>query len=252
MYKAILVDDDEFVLKGFQQKISWESLDVKLMATAKNGSDALTLVTELKPDILITDIRMPIMDGMALLEALRENGSKVKVIIISGYGEFELAQKALRLNAAEYLLKPTSKEDVEAALKKIVSDIKLEDQERSEKSINEIGSSDSGVVSLVKDYVQSNYHQSIYLKDISKLIFLSENYLSTLFKKGTGVTFKEYLISVRMKKAKAFLAKPGLKIYEVAGLVGYESNEYFSNIFKETFGLTPKEYRSNCMKGVKR
>ncbi len=108
MYKLLLVDDEEEVRKGILQKIEWETYGFEIAGEAENGKDALEIAERTIPDIVITDIKMPFMDGLTLSELLKEKISTVRIIILTGFDEFEYAQKAVRLNLAEYVLKPVS------------------------------------------------------------------------------------------------------------------------------------------------
>ena len=112
MYKMIIVDDDLHVLKGFERKIDWHGLGIEIVGTASDGEEALGLIDELNPDIVMTDIKMPIMDGIELIKEIDRRQIPVKVVILSGFNEFEFAKQAIKYNAVEYLLKPTSKEEV--------------------------------------------------------------------------------------------------------------------------------------------
>lgn len=126
MYKVLLVDDETIVLDGLKRRIHWESLNLEIVGTATDGLDAIRKIEQLKPDIVITDIIMPIMDGIKLIETIRELELPVKIIILSGHDEFSYAQKAIRLGAIEYQLKPVSSEEIESSLKKTIEQLTLE------------------------------------------------------------------------------------------------------------------------------
>jgi len=126
MYKVLLVDDETIVLDGLKRRIHWKSLNLEIVGTATDGLDAIRKIEQLKPDIVITDIIMPIMDGIKLIETIRELELPVKIIILSGHDEFSYAQKAIRLGAIEYQLKPVSSEEIESSLKKTIEQLTLE------------------------------------------------------------------------------------------------------------------------------
>ncbi|MGV8981778.1 response regulator [Clostridium sp.] len=118
MYKLILVDDEEEVRKGIIQKIKWEQYGFNLVGEAENGRDALEMVEKFTPDVVITDIKMPFMDGLQLSEELKKRFPIIKIIILTGFDKFEYAQKAVNLNVVEYALKPIcSKEFIEVLLR---------------------------------------------------------------------------------------------------------------------------------------
>lgn len=119
MYKLIIVDDEEEVRKGVLRKIDWQGCGFEIAGEAENGREVLEIAEKCMPDVVLTDIKMPFMDGLKLSEHLREKFPTVKIIILTGFDEFEYAQKALRLNAVEYILKPISAQELTDVLNKV-------------------------------------------------------------------------------------------------------------------------------------
>lgn len=134
MYKVMLVDDEEIVIEGLKKKIDWQSLQLEVAGVAQDGLEALKIIEETTPDILITDVIMPVMDGLKLIETIKAMGKNIKTIILSGHDEFSYAQKALKLGASEYQLKPISVEELEELLERIITKINEERQEEQVKS----------------------------------------------------------------------------------------------------------------------
>ncbi|HEX2926692.1 MAG TPA: response regulator, partial [Ruminiclostridium sp.] len=130
MYKVFLVDDEIIVRQGIRNCIIWEKTDFVLSGEAPDGEFALPLIQEIKPDILITDIKMPFMDGLQLSQIIRKNMPWVKIIILSGHDEFSFAREAIRIGVTEYLLKPATSEDLFESLKKVAAQIENEKKER--------------------------------------------------------------------------------------------------------------------------
>ncbi|SER50635.1 two-component system, response regulator YesN [Gracilibacillus ureilyticus] len=119
MLKVFLVDDDVFVRKGIQTLIDWESYGFEVCGEADNGEDALELIHQLHPDLVVTDIRMPVLDGLALIErVMDELLQPPSFIVISGYNDFEYAQRALRFGVQDFLLKPVDQEEIHDTLKR--------------------------------------------------------------------------------------------------------------------------------------
>lgn len=133
---AMLVDDEDFVLEGLRDAIEWESYGIELAETANNGAEALErlAVSEAPIDILITDIKMPVMDGLQLIETLHSNQYPCKMLVLTGHEEFEFAKKAIRFGIFDYLLKPVEIESIHEALLRLSETIR-EEKERSEISI---------------------------------------------------------------------------------------------------------------------
>lgn len=119
LYRILLVDDEEEVRKGIIRKIDWEHLGFQMAGDAENGEDALEKIEQLKPDVVMTDIRMPYMDGLTLAGRIRQKYPSMKVLIFSGYDDFEYAQQAIKLNVTEYILKPVNVEELTAILNRV-------------------------------------------------------------------------------------------------------------------------------------
>lgn len=131
MYSVFLVDDEPIVLEGIRSKIEWESSGFTFCGEATDGEIALSMISELKPDILITDIKMPFMDGLQLSAAIKKTQPWIKIIILSGHDEFDFAKKAISIGIEDYLLKPFTADEVLTALKKAAASI---DKERTQLS----------------------------------------------------------------------------------------------------------------------
>ena len=137
LYRVMLVDDEEDVRQAIARKINWEEIGFQVVASAENGQEALELAERLHPDVVMTDIKMPFMDGLTLGRALKKRLKNIKVIIFSGFDEFEYAKEAIKLEAEEYLLKPLNAEELEAVFKRIRENLDREiDQKRNESRLN--------------------------------------------------------------------------------------------------------------------
>lgn len=261
MYKLILVEDNLELIEGIKTSIDWDKNEIEICGVAKNGILGLQLVQDMLPDIIITDIKMPLMDGLDLLKNLKENGIITKNIVLSGYDDFSYAQKALRYDAVDYLLKPCKPEEILKAVLKAVTIIKKE--RFSESIINSYKSSLSSVdfspaknelevndnkkagalIAAAKNYIKSNYNKELNLQNVSEHIYISSAYLSKLFKDEIDINFVDYVNKFRIQKSMEFLKNVKYKNYEVAALVGYNDEKYFYQMFKKYTGITPNEYR---------
>ncbi|MBA2943493.1 response regulator [Paenibacillus sp. CGMCC 1.16610] len=126
MYKLILVDDEEDVREGVVREVDWEAIGFEVIEKAENGREALEMVERLQPDVVVTDIQMPFMNGLQLAEAIRERFPTIKLIILTGHDEFEYAQRAIKLHIDEYVLKPFSAQELINALLKVKGQIQEE------------------------------------------------------------------------------------------------------------------------------
>ncbi len=117
MYKVILVDDEKQITDGLSKMIRWPELGYEVVATARNGMEAIPLIKSIKPDLVVTDVRMPEMDGLKMLELVRRHISQdVEFIILSGFSDFQYARKAMQFNVRSYILKPIDESELYGAL----------------------------------------------------------------------------------------------------------------------------------------
>lgn len=119
MYRTIVVDDEQSAKRSLRKIIEMEQLPFDVVSEADNGREALVQVQELAPDLVITDIRMPVMDGLALCSRIREQDLQLEIVMISGFSQFEYAQQAIRYGVADFLLKPIDSDQVAGTLKRI-------------------------------------------------------------------------------------------------------------------------------------
>lgn len=138
MYQVLLVDDEPVILRNISKVIDWEKFGFSICATAECGEEACRLLKEYRPNLVITDVMMPQMNGIELAEFIGENYPKTEVIIISGYDEFDFARSAMRAGVMEYIMKPTKKEELEQALQKVYERIQRKaDLERNIRELRE-------------------------------------------------------------------------------------------------------------------
>ena len=134
LYRIILVDDEEEVRKSIIRKIDWEEAGFFVAGDAENGEDALEKIEALEPDVVLTDIRMPYMDGLTLAERIRQKYPSMKIVIFSGFDDFEYAKQAIKLNVTEYILKPVNVEELTAILKRIK--VNLDQEIEQKRNVN--------------------------------------------------------------------------------------------------------------------
>ncbi|MFA9377043.1 MAG: response regulator [Lachnotalea sp.] len=138
MYKVLLVDDEALIREAISENIKWEELGYKFLGACENGKEAIKKINEEVPDLLITDICMPYVDGMELTKYMYENYPITKVIIVSGYDEFEYAKKAVKYKVLEYVLKPVTAYELTELLDKIKKDFDMEsDKNKNLKKMQE-------------------------------------------------------------------------------------------------------------------
>ncbi len=250
MTSVMIVDDEKLVRMGIKEETDWDLIGCEVVAEASNGEEALQLADETRPDLVISDIRMPRMDGIELAGKLLEKYPSTKVIFLTAYNEFEYARKAVRIGVSDYILKPFQDGELEASVQRL-----LHLHPNAPASVKEL---EETLVPLIhKDAVSNRYVQTAiaYIEDhfsdpdfsIGKLadsIGVSNGHISRLFKSELGLGINNYLTRYRIRKAMDYLKDVQMKVYEVAELTGYQDIAYFSNTFKKLVGRSPSDYQS--------
>ena len=235
MYKVVVVEDEEIARKGIIFTINWDALNCMIAGEAANGEEGAEVIRRLSPDIIVTDLKMPRMDGVEMIAKLREQGNRAKFIILTAYGDFKYAQSAVKLGVSDYLLKPLKDGDLEQAVTRIIDQLEEGDRLRQKEE------EETPIFRFNADRKAKNKYVEQAIKQIREQI--SEGYLSRVFKKETDYTFTTYLSYYRMKVAMELLKEGNLKVYEVADAAGYSDTAYFSAQFKKIVGIAPSEYQ---------
>ena len=182
MYSVFAVDDEPIVLEGIRSKIDWEGSGFTFAGEASDGEIALSMLHELKPDILITDIKMPFMDGLQLAQAIKQTQPWIKIIILSGHDEFDYAKKAISIGIEDYLLKPFTSSELLESLKKTADRIDTERKQLSDISkLREELKSNTALVK--KEFLNNLVHGSEEMSSvIQKSSELGINLISRYYK----------------------------------------------------------------------
>ena len=236
--KILIIDDEPKIRNGLSNLLTrregWE-----VAGAYENAADALKYLAVNQVDVMITDIKMPEISGLELIARIRERDKKTAIIILSGYSNFQFAQRAIELGVSRYLTKPTNPRELICVLEE--TEKKLGGKQEKEKDSGKIPNL---FVQKAADYIKLNYSEKISIKEIADQLYLSPNYLSELFKKHTGKTISEYLTDYRLEKVCQLLDHAEYRVGDVSGMVGIHDGRYFSNMFKKKYGMTPTEYRN--------
>lgn len=240
MKKVVVVEDEELVRRGIVMAVDWESVDCAVAGEASNGQDGLAVIRRVKPEVIVTDVKMPLMDGLEMVRRLREEGNDAIVIFLTAYSDFVYAQTAVKLGVSDYLLKPFRDGELEEAVRRLL------ERAPAVPAASGADSKKSKYVAMAVEYMERNYgREDMSLGTVAEYLGLSEGYLSQIFKRETGVTPNSYLTRVRMNAAKELLRDCRSKVYQVAEQVGYRDITYFSSTFKKTVGMSPSEFQKS-------
>ena len=235
-----MIDDEQTSFEIVKATIDWASMGISL-EYAESANEAMEMIKADIPDIILTDIMMPGMDGFELIEWIKANSYNCEVIILTAYGTFEYARKALDYGVTGYLLKPINEAELKELINKAIYNISQNSKQADH--INAVNY--SLPVRLACEYIEKNFQENINLNKISNYVSLSKNYFCNIFKKETGITIWDYLIRIRMEEAKKMLLETEQKTYEISERVGYDDPSYFGRLFKKYTGFTPIEFRDS-------
>lgn len=246
-YTVIIVDDEKLIARNIAKNIPRANENFEVIATFNNGLDAFHAIREQLPDVVITDIMMPEMNGMELTKELSKEYPYIKCIIISGYNDFKYAQSALRYNVKDYLLKPINLEELKLTLANIEKKF-LTARIDFESDLIQYQKKPEEIVSLVKEYVHNNYSAQIDLSTLAVSFGFSLSWLTKLFIKYANITPSKYIREYRMNIAKLLLRDFDLTISSISQKTGFLDQFHFSKTFKQVTGSSPSEYRTELIK----
>lgn len=248
--KIIIVEDEEIIRRGLVHTMDWLSMGAMVIGDGENGKDGLEKILELRPDVVMTDIKMPLMDGFEMLERAKKVYDFYSIILTS-YQEFDYAKKAISLNATDYLLKPVTEEELRQTLEKIQERMVLEKTKNEEMGIKlrqdfEQFMGDNQTknyyVQFALEKLMENYREKISIENIALELGVSASYLSRKFKQITKRTYLEVLNEYRIIQAVKLLGEGRYRVSEVAEKTGFSDYKHFYSVFKKYTGMTPTEY----------
>ncbi len=278
MYKVLIVDDEPIICEGLKRSVRWADFNCEVAGTASNGLEGLEQMKKLKPDILISDISMNNMDGLAMVAAIRSEYPDVEVCLLTGYRNFEYAQQAIKLGVTRFLLKPSKMDEIEEAITAMTDNLRSngnlgaqiidrlwdmrqeqdrylyelfiagrpQEKEDGTGKENRVRGSEANGFVLKKAlvYILENFTQKLSLSDVADQCYVSSWHLSKLLNQYTGRGFFEIINLIRLDHAKQLLAETGRKVQDISNAVGFQDVAHFSRIFKTYVGCSPKEYRT--------
>lgn len=229
----LLVDDDRISNDILAEYIKPHLHYIDEVICAYDGVEAFDIVISVKPSIIVTDIKMPNVTGIDLIKKIRSiEKYNPYIIIVSGYSDFVYTRDAMQLNVTDYILKPVDQEEL---IDKINDCISKEDtQEKAE---------DEDIIETLKLYISDHLDESLTLVDIADKYHYNAAYLGRMLKKSTGCTFNEYLLKLRVIKAKSLLINTNDTIKSISSTIGFKDAEYFTKRFKKATKMTPSQYR---------
>lgn len=269
--KVVIVDDEYLIRELLQEKIDWERMNCELVLKASSASEVLDYIDDQEVDLVITDINMPNIDGMEMAKRIREHSPQIKIVVLTGYNDFEYAKKGIDIGVEGFILKPIDKDEVEPVIEKVIQ--KIDDEQGRMLAYNEQiqrlenerttleeellkvktdptahvsnkKETSENIIDVINAYIETNMTDSqLTMKGTAEKFFLNPSYLSRIYKKEMGISFKERLFDLRMEKAVELLKKTNMKVYEIGNSVGIEDPNYFSLCFKKYMNMSVSEFK---------
>ncbi len=244
-FSVIIAEDEYRIRDNLAKKIPSINPLFFIAGTAVNGKQALDMIIEKAPNLLITDIKMPVMDGLELIEELYLTHPDLPVVILSGYDDFSYAKKAIHFGVKDYILKPSSREELTSLLSRM--EILLSGNQETLCQSEYIYNSETAVSELctqLTEFLKNNFTENIAISELAENFKINPTYMSRIFKQNTGRTPSRYLTELRINRAKRLLTDSDeLEIKEISINLGFEDQGYFSRLFKKETGTSPAEFR---------
>lgn len=234
MYTVITIDDNPWILDDIRRTFDFSSYGFEVAGEFTSAEDALPVILSVRPDLIVSDIRMGKMSGLDLAGICRENGLDSVIVLLSGYERFDYAQTALRYQVFDYLLKPIDDSRVQELMERILS--VLNEKTPAVKPAND-------AFLQITDYIEAHYSQSISLGDVADLVHMNRTYVSELFTRNAGMSFPQYKAQVRIRHACEMIEQGGQNMTDIAFAAGFESLSRFSRVFSQIKGISPQQYR---------
>lgn len=275
-YHILIADDEDRIVRNMCQIIKDAFGDEVEVRMASNGLECVRIMREWLVNLLITDIRMPGLNGIELVEEIRKTDSRVEILVISAYEDFNYAKKLIPYGVLDYLVKPINVDlilgKVRSALgrhgergRKEKTGAKRNGAEKDsiEESAVEYGMGEKeeadgteekyhtrSVIRDAKAYIAREIYSPVSLTDVAEHLHISKSYLSAIFKNETGENISGYINSVKVKEAKRLLLKTEMSVQEISEKLGYSTSKYFIEKFSKSTGISPAKYRGLLHKNI--
>ena len=242
--KILIAEDEQRAREGLARLIGTIPVECEIVGQAANGQEALELIRTLQPDVVFTDVKMPYLDGLGLIRAVRAMKLPTEFVVVSAYADFELARQSISLGVAEYLLKPVTLEELDQVVLRLSQRLqgKASFNLRKKKNLREQYPNAHPLILRTLVMIQEGYAGKINQRDLAEDLGITPEYFSYLFSKNVGKTFSAFLRDYRIERAMELYRIGSCDRKEVPYAVGFTDSKYYSQVFHKITGMTPSEY----------
>jgi len=242
--------DDEHIIRAGLQSLDWQTIDVEACAVADNGINALADFHRTRPDIVLSDVKMPVVSGIELAQKVKKLDPDCIFIFFSSHSEFSLVKAALVVEAFDYILKPSDPREILECIKRATEKICIAKAEKKTRfDIDEFMVVKNEQAARIINYIKQNYAGECSLQTAADNLNYTPVHINRILKKNTNRTFHELLMTLRMNISRDYLTNTQLSIMDISEKVGINDQRYFSQVFKRAFGASPSSYRAIPLAG---
>lgn len=254
--KLLIADDEEIIRRGLKS-IDWESIGIRQVLIAEDGARAWEILQNQNIDIVLSDIRMPGLNGLELADYISTHMRNTRVVLLTGFSDFTYAQNAIRFGVADYILKPAKPTELLGVVQKVMKSLQL--NIKADEIVREHEQQGDAIVAqqeilhgfrdlkenvtAILFYLTKHYSENISLSTLADVFHFSTIHIGRMVKKETGYSFLDILTCIRLGNAARMLRESSLKVSEICEKVGLGDQRYFSQVFKKVYECTPIEYR---------
>ncbi len=240
MYTVFLMDDEPIILDMLAHNPLFLECGYQIIGKSSTPQAAVEEILHLQPDVVFTDLRMPGLSGIELMESLKKREFYCEFVLFSAFGEFQDVRTFFKNSGFDYLLKPVSEHDLANVLVKLA--LRLAAKESAPKQVTQTGSPELNRILL---YLNDNLSQKHTLDSLSNRFGLNPNYICNLFARHLDTTFVSYITTIRMWQAARLLKQSEKPVKEIAVLCGYRDYFYFCRVFRDFYHQTPSGFRED-------
>lgn len=240
MYKVYIIDDEPLMIDSIIKSVSWPENGFEIVGHSTIPETAMAEICSIMPELVFCDLKLPGIDGVALIKLLRERGVESEFVMLSAFGEFEASRNFFLMGGFDYLLKPLESKEAEIVLERVSR--KLAEKHQLSPSTAFVPTYTESFDNLVS-YVSKNFNKKHTLISLSKRFNISQSYICSLFSKHYESTLTIFLTNLRMAAAAQMLTESNVPLKEIAIDCGYSDYFYFCRVFKSRHGVAPTEYR---------